>query len=82
MWVRDLTCTYNWGILSMLMANGDNHIYIYICPQPKAVYAKDVLDIDQFSSVRGVEIEGSDEEFAGKFATGAVSKPWQEEVCV
>ena len=30
MWVRDLTCTYNWGILSMLMANGDNHIYIYI----------------------------------------------------
>ena len=50
--------------------------------QPKAVYAKDVLDIDQFSSVRGVEMEGEDEEFAGKFATGAVSKPWQEEVCV
>lgn len=47
---------------------------------PKAVYAKDVLDIDQFSSVKGVEMEGEDEEFAGKFATGAVSKPWQEEM--
>ena len=48
--------------------------------QPRAVYAKDVLDIDAFSSVRGVELEGKDEEFAGKFATGACSKPWQEEV--
>ena len=44
------------------------------------MYAKDVLDIDQFSSVRGVEIEKADADFADKFATGAVSKPWQEEV--
>ena len=50
--------------------------------QPRAVYAKDVLDIDQFSSVRGVEIEKADEDFANKFATGAVSKPWQDEVRV
>ena len=49
--------------------------------QPRAVYAKDVLDIDNFSSVRGVEIEQGDVDFANKFATGAVSKPWQEEVC-
>ena len=48
--------------------------------QPRAVYAKDVLDIDNFSSVRGVEIEQGDVDFANKFATGAVSKPWQEEV--
>ena len=48
--------------------------------QPRAVYAKDVLDIDPFSSVKGVDLEGSDDAFAGKFATGAVSKPWQEEV--
>ena len=48
--------------------------------QSRAVYAKDVLDIDQFSSVRGVEIEQEDENFASKFATGAVSKPWQQEV--
>ena len=46
-----------------------------------AVYAKDVLDIDPFSSVKGVDIDGSDHEFAAKFATGAVSKPWQEEAC-
>ena len=44
------------------------------------MYAKDVLDIDPFSSVKGVDLEGSDEAFAGKFATGAISKPWQEEV--
>ena len=44
------------------------------------MYAKDVLDIDQFSSVRGVEIEKADEDFADKFATGIVPKLWQEEV--
>ena len=48
--------------------------------QPRAVYAKDVLDIDPFSSVKGVDIEGSDHEFAAKFSTGAVSQPWQDEV--
>ena len=48
--------------------------------QEKAVYARDVLDIDPFSSVKGVEIDVSDDEFAAKFATGAVSQPWQEEV--
>ncbi len=45
------------------------------------MYAKDVLDIDQFSSVRGVELEQEDSDFASKFSTGAVSKPWQQEVC-
>lgn len=49
-------------------------------PNPRAVYAKDVLDIDPFSSVKGVDIEGSDQEFAEKFSTGAVSKPWQDEM--
>ena len=48
--------------------------------QPRAVYAKDVLDIDAFSSIRGVELGEADESFAAKFATGACSKPWQEEV--
>ena len=45
------------------------------------MYAKDVLDIDPFSSVKGVDIDVSDNEFAAKFSTGAVSIPWQEEVC-
>jgi G protein-coupled receptor kinase len=49
-------------------------------PNEKAVYARDVLDIDPFSSVKGVEMDGSDSEFASKFSTGAVSEPWQEEV--
>ena len=50
--------------------------------QEKAVYARDVLDIDPFSSIKGVEIDGTDNEFAAKFSTGAVSKPWQEEVWI
>lgn len=52
-----------------------------LSPQARAVYARDVLDIDPFSSVKGVEIDVSDDEFAAKFATGAVSRAWQEEVC-
>lgn len=39
-----------------------------------------MLDIDAFSSIRGVELEETDERFAAKFSTGACSKPWQEEV--
>ena len=49
-------------------------------PDPHAVYAKDVLDIEQFSSVRGVAIETSDELFYNKFNTGAVSIAWQKEM--
>ena len=49
-------------------------------PDPHAVYAKDVLDIEQFSSVKGVTIETSDEEFYSKFNTGAVSIAWQNEM--
>lgn len=50
-------------------------------PDPHAVYAKDVLDIEQFSSVRGVTLDAADEDFYRKFATGSVSIPWQNEVC-
>jgi G protein-coupled receptor kinase len=49
-------------------------------PNARAVYARDVLDIDPFSSVKGVEIDVSDNEFAAKFSTGAVSEPWQQEM--
>ena len=48
--------------------------------QAKCVYAKSVLDIEQFSSVRGVTIAGEDDEFHEKFATGVISMPWQKEV--
>jgi len=49
-------------------------------PDPHAVYAKDVLDIEQFSTVRGVNIDQGDVTFYQKFSCGAVSIPWQEEI--
>ena len=49
-------------------------------PQPRAVYCKDVLDIEQFSTVKGVNLDQTDNDFYSKFATGSVSIPWQNEV--
>lgn len=48
--------------------------------QPHAVYAKDVLDIEQFSTVKGVNLDASDENFYSKFNTGSVSISWQQEL--
>ncbi|VIO87967.1 Uncharacterized protein BM_BM3446 [Brugia malayi] len=50
------------------------------CPDPRAVYAKDVLDIEQFSTVKGVRLDATDNQFYGKFSTGSVSIPWQKEM--
>uniref|UniRef100_A0A1I7V5F5 G protein-coupled receptor kinase n=1 Tax=Loa loa TaxID=7209 RepID=A0A1I7V5F5_LOALO len=50
------------------------------CPDPRAVYAKDVLDIEQFSTVKGVRLDATDNQFYGKFSTGSVSIPWQNEM--
>ena len=44
------------------------------------MYCKDVLDIEQFSSVKGIRLDESDEEFYRKFSSGSVSIPWQSEV--
>ena len=41
---------------------------------------QDVLDIEQFSTVKGVSLDQTDENFYSKFSTGAVSIPWQEEI--
>jgi len=49
-------------------------------PDHKAVYAKDVLDIEQFSTVKGITIEQRDEDFYKKFNTGPVSITWQNEI--
>ncbi|NXF31565.1 GRK5 kinase, partial [Nyctibius bracteatus] len=49
-------------------------------PQPRAVYCKDVLDIEQFSTVKGVNLDQADSDFYAKFATGSVPIPWQNEV--
>lgn len=48
--------------------------------QPHAVYAKDVLDIEQFSTVKGVNIDENDTSFYHKFNSGCVSIPWQSEM--
>ncbi|KAJ3604039.1 hypothetical protein NHX12_028780 [Muraenolepis orangiensis] len=48
-------------------------------PDPRAVYCKDVLDIEQFSTVKGVNLDRTDTDFYSKFATGSVSIPWQNE---
>ncbi|XP_064629953.1 G protein-coupled receptor kinase 5-like isoform X2 [Lineus longissimus] len=50
------------------------------CPDPRAVYCKDVLDIEQFSTVKGVNLDPSDDTFYSKFSTGSVSIPWQTEM--
>lgn len=50
-----------------------------MCSQPQAIYCKDVLDIEQFSTVKGVELEPKDESFYSKVSTGCVSIPWQDE---
>lgn len=48
--------------------------------QPHAVYCKDVLDIEQFSAVKGVCLDPADDTFYSQFVTGCVSIPWQNEV--
>ncbi|KAF8572406.1 hypothetical protein P879_01690 [Paragonimus westermani] len=48
-------------------------------PDPHAVYAKDVLDIEQFSTVKGVTIDVQDVAFYTRFCSGAESIPWQNE---
>ncbi|CAH8557873.1 unnamed protein product [Heterobilharzia americana] len=49
-------------------------------PDPHAVYAKDVLDIEQFSTIKGVTLDNKDMEFYKRFCSGAVSIPWQNEM--
>ncbi|XP_073898828.1 G protein-coupled receptor kinase 4 isoform X4 [Castor canadensis] len=50
------------------------------CPDPHAIYCKDVLDIGQFSVVKGVYLDTTDDAFYAQFATGCVSIPWQNEM--
>lgn len=38
------------------------------------------MDIEQFSTVKGVNLDAQDENFYSKFNTGSVSISWQEEM--
>ncbi|OBS74299.1 hypothetical protein A6R68_15167, partial [Neotoma lepida] len=49
-------------------------------PDPQAIYCKDILDIGQFSVVKGVNLDANDETFYAEFATGSVTIPWQIEM--
>lgn len=41
-----------------------------------------MLDIEQFSTVKGVNLDATDDTFYTNFNTGSVSIPWQYEVCL
>nr|XP_020745516.1 G protein-coupled receptor kinase 4 isoform X2 [Odocoileus virginianus texanus] len=49
-------------------------------PDPQEVYCKDILDIEQFSAVRGIHLDSTDSGFYSEFVTGCVSIPWQNEM--
>ncbi|XP_067591040.1 G protein-coupled receptor kinase 4 isoform X9 [Pseudorca crassidens] len=46
-------------------------------PDPQVVYCRDVLDIEQFSTVKGIRLDSTDCTFHSQFITGCVSIPWQ-----
>ncbi|KAF6031897.1 GRK6 [Bugula neritina] len=48
-------------------------------PDRHAVYAKDVLDIEQFSTVKGVNLDPDDPRY-NEFNSGSVSISWQTEM--
>ncbi|XP_008053967.2 G protein-coupled receptor kinase 4 [Carlito syrichta] len=50
------------------------------CPDPATVYCKDIFDIKQFSTVKGVYLDTTDNDFYAQFVTGCVSIPWQNEM--
>ena len=49
-------------------------------PDPACVYAEKTQKIDEFSPVKDVSIDMSDDEFYTKFATGRASIAWQKEI--
>jgi len=71
---HDFFKSINWKRLEAGMADPP------FVPDPHAVYAKDVLDIEQFSTVKGVALDDTDDHFYRRFNTGSVSIPWQREI--
>uniref|UniRef100_A0A8D3ED34 [G-protein-coupled receptor] kinase n=1 Tax=Scophthalmus maximus TaxID=52904 RepID=A0A8D3ED34_SCOMX len=49
-------------------------------PDPRHVYCSDVQDIEEFSSVKGVTLNQTDNSFYSKFNTGSVPITWQNEM--
>jgi len=44
------------------------------------VYCSDVQDIDEFSTIKGINLDQEDDHFYSKFCTGSVAITWQNEV--
>lgn len=68
------------SLLILMNAPGAQHDMLLYLSQPQAIYCKDVLDIEQFSTVKGVELEPKDDSFYSKVSTGSIPIPWQDEV--
>eukprot|EP00063_Salmo_salar_P055009 XP_014029844.1 PREDICTED: rhodopsin kinase [Salmo salar] len=49
-------------------------------PDSKVVYAKDLDDVGEFSSVKGVGLDDPDRVFFDEFSSGNIAIPWQEEM--
>ncbi|XP_029090559.1 G protein-coupled receptor kinase 4 [Monodon monoceros] len=49
-------------------------------PDPQVVYCRDVLDVERFSTVKGIRLDSTDCTFHSQFVTGCVAIPWQSEV--
>lgn len=49
-------------------------------PDPRLVYCRDVQDIDEFSTVKGVSLDQSDKDFYTKFNSGSIPITWQHEM--
>ncbi|KAG7218791.1 hypothetical protein INR49_019720 [Caranx melampygus] len=49
-------------------------------PDPRLVYCSDVQDIDEFSTVKGVTLDGTDSNFYSQFNTGSAPISWQNEI--
>lgn len=52
----------------------------FLLVKPRHVYCNNVLDIDEFSTLRGVTLDQKDKDFYAKFNTGSVPITWQNEV--
>ncbi|XP_035040884.2 G protein-coupled receptor kinase 5 [Hippoglossus stenolepis] len=49
-------------------------------PDPRQVYCSDVQDIEEFSTVKGVSLDRTDDDFYAKFNTGSSPITWQNEI--
>ncbi|XP_053267320.1 G protein-coupled receptor kinase 5 isoform X2 [Pleuronectes platessa] len=49
-------------------------------PDPRQVYCSDVQDIEEFSTVKGVSLDRTDDDFYAKFNTGSIPITWQNEI--